>query len=80
MSNVVNINGDEVLLPREACEELIVVMEELLERARSGDLHGIHAVLVHGDQSISTRRTLTPTYKSIGAVFVMGTEMVKEMP
>jgi hypothetical protein len=79
MSNVVNFNGDEVLLPMEPCDELVSRLEDLLERAKSGDIHGISAVLTHGDGSVSIVRTLTPNYRAIGAVFSMATDMAKEI-
>lgn len=79
MSNVISLNGEELLSPGETCHELITELEELLERARSGDLHGIHAVLVHSDQSITKCRTLTANYRSVGAAFSMAMDMSKEM-
>lgn len=79
MSNVVSINGEKVIAPGETSEELVTRLEELLERAKSGDIHGIHAIVVHRDESITTCRTLIGNYRSIGAVTSMLIDMVKEM-
>lgn len=79
MSNVVNLSGEEIMVPGESSEELVKTIEKLLERAKSGDLHGIHAVMVHSDQCVSSVSTLKPTYRAIGALVTMVSDLAKEM-
>lgn len=82
MSNserVVSLYGDIIAQPFQPVEETISKLENLLERAKAGEIKGIHAVLVHGDDTVGYARTLLPSYRALGAVFALATEMSNEL-
>lgn len=82
MSNsdrVISLYGDVIAQPFEPVEETVAKLEDLLERARTGEIKGFHAVLVHGDDTVGFARTLLPTYRSLGAVQSLATEMAIEL-
>lgn len=82
MSNndsVVSLYGDVIAQPFQPVEETVSKLESLLERAKAGDIKGVHAVLVHGDDTVGFARTLLPTYRTVGAVFALATEMSNEL-
>lgn len=82
MSNnerVVSLYGDVILQPYQPVEETISKLEELLERAKVGDIKGFHAILVYGDDTVGYARTLHPSYRSLGAVAALATDMATEL-
>lgn len=82
MSNsdrVVSLYGDIVAQPYQPVEETIEKLEELLERAKSGDVKGFHAVLVYGDDTVGISRTLMPSYRAVGALHALVVEMSTEL-
>lgn len=48
-STVVSLNGEAIFAPGVPHEDVVSMLEEMLDLARRGEIHGIHMVLVHDD-------------------------------
>jgi len=79
MSNVVTMHGDKIVAPYEPVDNTIAELEGLLERAKSGEVKGIYAVIVHGDDSASCTSTLMASYRAVGALSTLAAELSLEI-
>jgi hypothetical protein len=78
-NKVVSLYGDTIAQPFQPVDETIAKLEDLLEKAKSGEIKGFHAVLVHGDDTVSFARTLLPSYRALGAVAALVSDMSNEL-
>lgn len=53
MSNIRSLHGAVILPPGQPDQNIIKVAEEILDRARSGDLNGLAYVMHHSDDTTS---------------------------
>ena len=73
---VVSLTGDEIS-PGEVNAKAVEVAEELLARARSGDVVGISAVMLHSDRGTSYfHGGCVGGYSMLGAVEMLRAELV----
>jgi hypothetical protein len=56
MSKVIGLRGQEVSDPRKPREDVIRMAEDLLERAKSGEVDGFLAVLHYADEATGIMR------------------------
>lgn len=78
-AKVVSMCGGEILPPGEPKPNVIKCCEELLERARSGELSGIYVVLQHSDEAHSYQIVGPIGYATIGGAEVLKSLMVKDL-
>lgn len=79
MTNVVGLRGE--LMPSEHAynPDVIAHLEWLLEAAKSGQIVGIAAVYGWVDETVGWRRAGLVSLRSIGALEVMKSKMVKDL-
>jgi hypothetical protein len=65
-AKVVSLRGGEIIPPGEPRPNVIALAEQILERAKSGDLMGLSAVLYHSDDTHSMRSEGRVTYATVG--------------
>lgn len=71
MSNVVGLRGEEIRAPGTADPGVVEELEQILEMARSGEIHGITIAMEHADNCVSGRRKGITSYKMIGMMHRM---------
>jgi len=76
---VVSLRGGEILPPGEPKPNVVKFCEELLERAKSGELAGLYAVLHHSDEAHSYQIVGPIGYATIGAAEVLKAVMVRDV-
>ncbi|QDP65872.1 MAG: hypothetical protein Unbinned7865contig1001_71 [Prokaryotic dsDNA virus sp.] len=70
MSNIVNLNGDEVLSPREVSQDAVNTLKDLLERAESGELVAVSGVFTHKDDCVEYFGAgKIASYSMMGAIY-----------
>ena len=55
MSKVVSLSGEEVIPPGKPIESVVALAEEMLEKARAGEVQGLFLAANHGDGTYSHR-------------------------
>jgi hypothetical protein len=75
---VVSLRGTEIIPPGEPRPKVIALCEELLERARSGDLMGLSVVRYHADDTHSYQHEGRSTYATIGAVEMLKLHLAQD--
>ena len=76
---VVSLTGAEIIPPGTPKPDLIALAEEILERARSGDLAGLSVVLKHADDTHSYRHHGPVAYATIGCIETLKAWMVEDI-
>ena len=66
LDNVVSITGDEITV-REANEAVIAALEDLMDLAKAGEIHGVSAAFAYVDGSASYVRSGAITNAMLGA-------------
>jgi hypothetical protein len=66
MSNLVSLRGEALRSPGEVNPEVVALAEELLELARSGEIHSLIAIFVHADESVGSLQRGMSSYRLIG--------------
>ncbi len=69
--NVVSINGGPILAPYEPRPDVVKALEEALEKARSGEIIGVAAAFVHGDDCTSMAMCGRVTRAMMGALHIL---------
>lgn len=65
-SKIVGLRGQEIADPRVPDRNVIAVAEDLLERARSGEINGIVAVMQYYDTATGMQRAGTVSWSMVG--------------
>lgn len=76
---VVSLRGGEIKVPYEPRPAVIETLEELLEMARSGEVVGIAAVCVHGDEATTFRLCGQRSRAMLGTVEMVKIELCEEL-
>lgn len=66
-AKVFSLRGGEIVPPGVPKENVIKLCEDLLERARSGDLRAVSVVMGHSDDTYSFRHEGPVVYGTVGA-------------
>lgn len=66
MSNLVSLRGEEIPAPGEVNPEVVALAEELLELARSGEIHTLQAIFIHADETVGARQRGSTNYRLLG--------------
>lgn len=77
--NVVGIRGEIVPQTLPPDEEVICLLEDMLERARSGDVLGVCIAFQHGDEACQWRRAGIMSYRLVGFVEGMKAQMIRSL-
>lgn len=77
MADVHHILGDYELLDGKPNEKFVMMLEAMLERAKSGDIVGMGAVIMHPDMKASyVLGGTVGGYSMVGALQVLEKELV----
>lgn len=68
MSEIVSLRGERIEPPGEPNAAVVKLAEEALERAKSGDLRGLHLVFYHSDDTHVYRSAGELAMATIGCV------------
>lgn len=71
MAEVVSISGDRIWSKGTPEEEVVTMLEEALELARRGEIHGAHIVLVHDDGVARKGSIGRCNYATVGCAAVL---------
>lgn len=63
---VVSLRGDPVMAPGEVSPSTVALAERILEMARSGEIQGLVAVMLHSDSAVSYDCTGAVTFSIVG--------------
>jgi len=74
---VVSMRGGEILPPGEPRPNVIALCEDLLERAKSGDLMALSVAMYHSDDTHCHRHEGRAVYGTIGNIECLKTVVVK---
>lgn len=66
--NVVSLNGAEIIAPGTPSPKVIVLCEDLLERARSGEIMGVSVVYAYSDGAFGQGHEGQISYGLVGAL------------
>jgi hypothetical protein len=77
-SSVVSLTGDPIYARGVPQPEVIEVLEEILKLARLGEIHGVHAVLVHDDGVVRKAQVGRCNYAAIGCLAALSSIMIEE--
>lgn len=77
-AEVVGIRGDPVVAAAERRQQVIDQLEELLERAKSGDIQGVQIVTLHSDGTVGYWPGGLIQYNLIGRMFAAAADMARE--
>ena len=77
-SNIVSISGKRIFSKGVPQEDVIEMLEEILELARRGEIHGAHMVLVHDDGIARKAMIGRCNYDAIGALTVLSHNLIVE--
>lgn len=74
-AEIIGLRGEEIRPPGEVNPEVVALAEEMLERARSGEIHTLLAIYVHADETVGSRQRGVSSYRLVG----MMTKMIHEI-
>lgn len=63
---VVSLRGEQILAPGEVNPEVVQMLEDLLDHARSGEIKTVVAVFVHADDTAGSWQKGTKSYRLVG--------------
>ena len=77
-NSVVSLAGQPIYSRGVPQPEVIEVLEQILELARLGEIHGVHAVLVHDDGVVRRAQIGRCNYAAIGCLAALSITMIEE--
>lgn len=78
MSAVVSLRGEEIWTKGEPKEEVVTMLEQALELAKRGEIHGAHIVLVHDDGVARKGSVGRCNYATIGCTSVLLKSLIED--
>jgi hypothetical protein len=72
---VVALRGGEIVQPGQPLPDLVALLEEVLEMARSGEIKGVALAMIHTDDCSSMRRCGVQTRGLIGCLEIMKADL-----
>ena len=77
-SDVVSLHGKPIWSRGVARPDVVAMIEEVLELARRGEIHGAHMVLVHDDGFARKAMVGRCNYSALGALAVLSSALIAE--
>lgn len=78
-SQVVSLKGVPIYTRGVPHQDVVEMLEETLELAKRGEIHGVHLVLVHDDGVARKGRCGRVNYSVIGALTCLVSELIGEV-
>ena len=75
---VVSLQGKPLPVPGEPVEDVVKQLEDILERARSGEINGFVAVVTHADKLVSAYQSIRPNLRVMGMLTVLAAEYARD--
>jgi hypothetical protein len=79
VEKIVGLRGGPVPQVMPANPDVVKLLEGLLERARSGDVLGVHVVMQHSDECCRWQRAGLCSYRLLGMLHGMAAELADEL-
>lgn len=77
-SDVVSLHGNPIFVRGVPRPDVVEMLEEVLELARRGEIHGAHMVLVHDDGVARKAMVGRCNYAAIGCIAVLSAALIEE--
>jgi hypothetical protein len=77
-SAVVSLRGEPIWSRGVPRQDVVEMLEEILELARRGEIHGTHMVLVHDDGVARKAMIGRCNYAAIGCLAALSAAMIEE--
>lgn len=78
-ARVVSLRGGEIQPPGEVRPNVVELAEEILERARSGEIMGLSAVLHHSDEACSFRHVGPTDFRVLGCLETLKAWIIQQI-
>lgn len=75
---VVSLQGKPLPVPGEPVEDVVKQLEDILQRAKSGEINGFVAVVTHADECVSAYQSIRPNLRVIGMLTVLAAEYASD--
>jgi hypothetical protein len=77
-AEVVSLHGTRIYAKGVPCPDVIEMLEYLLDLARRGEIHGVHAVVTHDDGAARKGLVGRATYCTLGALSALHYQLLNE--